>query len=285
MNIGQTARIRTGRNSQPWTRLTAIAFLVLLLSTGCAGPTAHIDALAASYGFDVGTIEAQGFRLRTCYHRGAATVARLHVYLEGDGRPWQTRTRISLDPTPKRPLALELMAIDRQPSLYLGRPCYFGEAQSPGCSPLLWTSARYSETVVDAMTNALRQIIAEKQVQQLTLIGYSGGGVLAWLLAKRLPEATRLVTVAANLDVAAWTNHHGYSPLSLSLDPALSSPLPERVQHWHLIGTRDTVVPPSLSADPPGPELTRARIRRIASDHRCCWFSVWSTILQEIDHS
>ncbi|CAL1241117.1 protein of unknown function [Candidatus Methylocalor cossyra] len=42
----------------------------------------------------------------------------LHVYLEGDGRPWQTRWHIAEDPTPREPVMLRLMARDHQAALY-----------------------------------------------------------------------------------------------------------------------------------------------------------------------
>jgi pimeloyl-ACP methyl ester carboxylesterase len=256
--------------------------LLLLFLVGCGSPTERVDALAERHGFAVGSIDAHGFRLRIYRHGRASSGKPLHVYLEGDGRPWRTRTSISPDPTPQRPLALELMARDPNPSLYLGRPCYFGQAQAPGCSARLWTSARYSATTIAAMAAALRQIIDKENIQEIRLIGYSGGGVIAWHLAKRLPEVSHLVTIAANLDLGAWTRHHGYSPLSQSLDPAQNTPLPKRVRHWHLIGIRDTQVPPSLIGNPPGPALQGARIWRVDSDHACCWVAAWQEVLREI---
>ncbi|WPL16649.1 Alpha/beta hydrolase family protein [Thiorhodovibrio winogradskyi] len=259
--------------------------MLAALLTGCTGSFEKSDILANHRDLTAGAIIAKGYQLRTYRHGQATPGQSLHVYLEGDGRPWLSRTRISPDPSPKRQLALELMALDPLPSLYLGRPCYFGQAQAPGCSPHLWTFARYSETVVATMAAALRQIMTEEHIEQLTLIGYSGGGVIAWLLAERLPEVTRLITIAANLNVEAWTRHHGYSPLTDSLDPSTRAPLRATVAHWHLIGTKDTQVPAYLSDNQIGPELQNARISRLNIDHNCCWTNRWPDILQCIQRA
>lgn len=266
-------------------RLAPILILVSSL-LGCATPSTRSEALAHQLGFTFTTQSALGYQLRL-YHHGEPRGA-LHVYLDGDGLPWRTRTRISADPTPRRPLALELMALDPHPSVYLGRPCYFGQAQAPGCSPLLWTSGRYSEQVVAILATALQALIAEHQLDEITLIGYSGGGVLAWLLAERLPQVRQLVTLAANLNVAVWTQYHGYSPLLASLDPARRPALPARVRHWHVLGRDDRQVPVELfdvsqqDGVYQGSELQRAQIRVLDGDHRCCWHSAWPDMLRLI---
>lgn len=266
-------------------RRSLVLILVSLSLGGCATPGTRSDALARQWGFDVATQSAAGYQLRLYRHGRPRADESLHVYLDGDGLPWRTRTRISSDPTPRRPLALELMALDAHPSVYLGRPCYFGQAQAPGCSPWMWTSGRYSERVIATLAAALNALMAEERIHELTLIGYSGGGVIAWLLAERLPEVRCLVTISANLNVAAWTRHHGYSPLHASLDPAQRAPLPARVRHWHLLARRDRQVPPELfgaghrTDAHRGSELQRARIRVLAGDHSCCWHRHWSDLL------
>src|SRR5690606_13173615 len=105
----------------------------------------------------------------------------------------------------------------------------------------------------------------------------SGGGTLATLLAAHLP-AIAVVSIAANLDVAAWTRLHGYLPLDGSLDPARQPPL-QGVAQVILTGGRDTQVPASSVAE----YLRRnpqAAVRAHAGfDHRCCWVEQWQQIL------
>ena len=78
----------------------------------------------------------------------------LHVYLEGDGRPWASLTRVARDPTPKRALMLELMAMDSAAAVYVGRPCYFFVVETK-CGPEWWTDKRYSAAVVSSLNRVM----------------------------------------------------------------------------------------------------------------------------------
>jgi dienelactone hydrolase len=186
---------------------------------------------------------------------------------------------VAADPTPRTPLTLELLARDPAPVRFLGRPCYHGTAERPPCTGELWTGARYGEPVVAALAAALETIVATERPGRLVLVGYSGGGTLAWLVAQRVRTVDVVVTVAANLDPSAWTTHHGYLPLEGSLDP-LAGPEP-RARVVHLVGGRDRVVPGALAAryrerfpDHPFVELADF-------DHRCCWIDAWPDLLED----
>ena len=73
---------------------------------------------------------------------------------------------------------------------------------------------------MSSMASALRRYLSRGDIDRLVWLGYSGGGTLAMLLAPRFDQTTDVVTVAANLDIDAWTDRHGYSRLSGSLNPA-----------------------------------------------------------------
>jgi hypothetical protein len=174
---------------------------------------------------------------------------------------------------------LRLMALDSAPSVYLGRPCYFGLAETPPCSPEFWTTARYSELVVASMQAALRRILADGQFVDLVLIGHSGGGTLAMLLADRMAQTRALITVAGNLDTATWAALHHYSPLAESLNPALLPPLPRTIYQLHLIGERDRQVTPALIR-PVILKQSSAQLQVIENfDHVCCWQDMWPNVL------
>ncbi len=79
----------------------------------------------------------------------------------------------------------------------------------------------------------------------VVLVGYSGGGALALLIADRAPAVRAVVTLAANLDLDAWTAHHRYQPLTESLDPLNTRAMPSGCE-IHIAAARDSVVPPSL---------------------------------------
>lgn len=178
----------------------------------------------------------------------------LHVYLGGDGSPRGAARWRPPDPTPAEPVALRLMALDPAPRIYLGRPCYHG---TEPCEPWIWTRGRYSEAVVASMAAALEA--ARRPGQPLVLIGHSGGGTLAMLLAARLSGVRAVVTLAGNLDVAAWTRLHGFEPFQ-GLDPAREPRLPPGIVQLHVVGAGDRVVPPDLVLAAAARQGARARV-------------------------
>lgn len=264
--------------------LVGIAGWVVLFTLGCAtAPSADLDRQAKALGFVSRTLDGTEFKHRVYRNRSASVAGGcLHVYLDGDGTPWLGPGRPAADPTPREPLALRLMALDPAPSIYLGRPCYLGLNRSLGCHPWHWTHGRYGELVVVSLAAVLRRLLAEGTASHLVLIGYSGGGALAMLLAERLSQVSAVVTLAGNLDVDRWAQLHGYTPLRGSLNPADRAPLPPRIRQWHWMGERDLNVPPA-SVNPvveDGPSIRVAILPGI--DHRCCWEAVWPSLLGEM---
>lgn len=220
----------------------AVLWLVALwLLAGCAHWQTQVD----NHQLGNQVVQGETFRHRVLVNvaghaaRQQPAPVTWHVYIEGDGRAVTLTGRPSLDPTPRSPLLLPVMAQDPQPALFLGRPCYFDTAD-PACNPARWTLERYSAATVTSLAAVLRGQIRPQD--HLVLIGHSGGGALATLLAARLPQTRTLVTVTANLDVTRWVQTHGYTPLPDCLDPMQQPPLPARIQQWHLAGGRDSVI-------------------------------------------
>lgn len=214
--------------------------------------------------------------------RGPRTsTRRLHVYLDGDGTPWLGGLPAG-DPTPREHLVLTLMARDPGATIYVGRPCYHGMATAPRCAGELWTSHRYSEVVVASMAAALRRLLDAGGAEQVAWLGYSGGGVLAVLLAARIPETIAVVTVAANLDITAWAEARGALPLTGSLNPARQPPLGPDVYQRHYAGARDRIVPPAVvrAGAKGGPVVVIPDF-----DHTCCWATLWERVLGDLDRA
>jgi dienelactone hydrolase len=264
-----------------WLRIAACAAAVA--AHGCAStPSARYDAIARDLGLHREIVEGRGYA-HAVYARAAAGGGEsLHVYLESDGRPWIGETRVAEDPTPSEPVALELLRADPSPAVLVGRPCYHGLKPASGCDPRLWTSARYSEEVVASMASAVQRVADRHRARRLVLIGYSGGGTLAMLLAERVANVRALITVAGNLDTDAWTRLHGYTPLTGSLNPARHAPLPPHISQLHLAGGRDRNVPVAL-VEPVVRRQPAARLRVYEeADHGCCWTRRWPQILLAI---
>ena len=257
----------------------ATGLALAILTTACTPPARQFDRRAESLGLSAELVRGLGFQ-HVIYRQARRPSRTLHIYLDGDGTPW-LRGQPASDPTPRAPLVLDLMALDLDPSLYLGRPCYHGLSRTPPCASALWTGARYSEAVVSSMAAALRGALATREHDRLVWLGYSGGGTLAILLAPRFPETVAVVTVAANLDIDDWADLHGYSRLTGSLNPAMQPPLAGSVYQRHYVGGKDRVVPRDIVAR--GARNPETLVVIPSYDHICCWTTLWPTVLAELE--
>jgi len=262
--------------------LALLCLAAVLSAGGCSSTRIAPSELAAR--LQLSAVELQGTEfVHRAYYGGLheSSESPLWVFIEGDGRPWIAGRIPADDPTSRNPLALRLAVATGRPVLYLNRPCYDGHASDPECSVELWTSARYSDRVVQSMTEALRSFQSQQGFDEIVLVGYSGGGALAALMAPRLPNVRALVTIAANLDVAAWTSHHGYLPLDASLNPADRDDV-LAVPEIHLVGARDMTVPPQISRRYFERRPQAAVWKYPTFDHVCCWAEEWPRIVMRL---
>ena len=269
-----------------------ILFLLLLFCcTACTTlPTPQerhrtADALVQYANWEPLALETTPFWLLAYVPQRFATSEQLTVYIEGDGLAWITPSLPSDDPTPNNPVALRL-ALNHPDgnAAYLARPCQYGGAAQLPCKQDDWTSARFAPEVVAASDQAIDQLKARFGAERLTLVGYSGGGAVAALVAARRTDVERLITVAGNLDHAAWTQTLRLRPLSGSLNPADEIQRLAPVRQWHFVGGKDRVITPELVqgyADrfPAGSQP----VVRIEPDfdHHCCWVEHWARLYSQ----
>jgi len=242
--------------------------------------TDRAQALAKAAGWSPLLLPANGFTLQAWVSEPTHASDTLTVYLEGDGLAWLDESSPSADPTPQDPLALRLALKHRGAVAYLGRPCQYVQAPyRQHCQSRYWTSNRFAPEVIDATSQALDQLKDRWGASQLVLVGYSGGGAVAALVTAQRKDVARLITLAGNLDHAAWTKLKRLSPLTGSLNPADFVPELQRIAQWHLAGGRDLVMPPVIaqgyasrfsSADRPVVMILDG------FDHRCCWVDHWT---------
>lgn len=209
--------------------------------------------------------------------RASGGARTLTIYLESDGAPWPFPDQPPADPTPQRPVVVEMAAKDPSSAVaYLGRPCQYLDAEELArCDPALWMRARFSDPVVSMTNRAIDALKARGGAERLNLVGYSGGGALATLVASRRHDVACLVTIAAPLDTSEWTAAIGVSPLSESLNPAMFAGALKSVPQFHFRGLRDVLVPPVSSRrflDVVGRHTARDMARM---DHSCCWQEEW----------
>jgi alpha-beta hydrolase superfamily lysophospholipase len=248
--------------------LASAAFL--FVAAGCATRPA-VDGLARA------PLHAGKFDLFALARQspGAET---LSIYIEGDGAPWAAHSP-PRDPTPREPIALALAAADPSPALaWVARPCQYLDAPAlAGCDRAYWTVRRFAPEVVQAYDSAVTELKNRSGAQRVRLVGYSGGGVIAVLVAMRRGDVERVVTVAAPLSVADWVAWHRLTPLAGSLDPR-REPGAVRVPGVHFAGASDKTVPAGIIAA--YVESKGGRLVEIPGfDHECCWARDWPHLL------
>jgi len=188
------------------------------------------------------------FKHRTALYLSGKNELSLKVFIEGDGRPWVNGKNIRLDPSPHRLLMMELLLNTSGDRLYLGRPCYF-QTNDERCHYQYWTSHRYSPEVINSMADVIEQKMLEGSYQKLIIIGHSGGGTIAALLACKPSITSSIITLAANLDIKRWVDIHSWSDLTGSQNPANLPSNCKRSNAYHYYGIDDENVPASSAHD------------------------------------
>jgi len=256
-----------------------VALLAAALASGCASlgtAPERAEALARDAGLERVVLPAGGFRLLA--YRRIAPAELLTVYYEGDGAPWPAPGRPPADPTPPDPLALRLAAADPAAAVaWIARPCQYATLTAQGtCDSRYWRGARYGEDVIAALDVATTALVREAGATRVALVGHSGGGAIAALVAARRPDVAALVTIGGVLDGARWTELHRVSPLAASLDPIDAAARTAGIPQRHYVGTRDVVTPPALAesfAARAGSPASAIRVE--GRDHDCCWTEDW----------
>lgn len=234
--------------------LIGVFFLFFLITgSGCAtracfnGRYSGADKIASEAKLKKTFIETDPFTL-TSYYRFDLPGKPLTVYIEGDGAAWETRRRLSKDPTPRNPLVLKLAS--RDPSLnvaYIARPGQYADRGYPACDPVYWSDSRFSNTVVESMNRAIDDLLNISRSEGINLIGYSGGAAIAALIASRRQDVLSLTTIAGNLDSEAVSKYHNVSPMTNSLNPIDEAYLLKALPQRHFVAAKDRIIPRTVA--------------------------------------
>ncbi len=267
---------------------SCLSIILLLLTSACAtipAPAerrATADALAASRGWQAFRLPSGRFELLAYLPLIIKNSGVLTIYIEGDGFAWITPSLASSDPTPRDPLALHLaLAQPEGNAAYLARACQFVDAQARGCRVRYWTNARFSEEVIAASNTAIESLKERFQADRLILVGYSGGAAIAALVAARRQDIALLVSVAGNLDTAAWTRFHRLQPLDDSLNPIDTVDALQPIPQIYFAGGKDTNITPELvhaAADRFRKNSKPVVVVEPTFNHQCCWVARWPAL-------
>ncbi len=259
---------------------------IIFLLSGCASqdPFVRASTFAKKKGLNGEILHAGRFTLAT-WQRIVPPVELLRVYIEGDGFAWKSRTRPSDDPTPHNPVGLMLAAADPSDNvLYLARPCQFTATRLHAvCKPTWWTNKRFSPPVIEWMNDALSQMMQRYPGAKIELIGYSGGGNIAALLAARRNDVLSLRTVAGNLDVEYVNKLHRVSAMPEAANAINMAPQLAAIPQIHFSGGADNIVPPAVAERFQRAVGTRcAQIETLpAMAHGSDWAAIWPALLRK----
>ena len=223
--------------------------LTSMLLTSCAGRSVDSrlitgSEVAKASGFRSKIFEAENFRLAG-FEKIRSRNGNVVVYIEGDGFAWVDRYTISENPTPINPVALKLATLESaEHVVYLARPCqYVDIAKERSCDKRAWTSHRFSKGVIDSYSDVLDSISTSHGSVKFHLVGFSGGGAVAALLASQRSDVASLRTIAGNLDHVRLNQARKVSQLTGSLDPMKVSSKLRNVPQIHYSGSNDKTVP------------------------------------------
>lgn len=261
-------------------------FVLIVFShlTQCTHPIRHLESHAQQHNLRSITFNHNHIDLKGYINHDNTPNKTVYIYLEGDGRPWDSYWPAK-NPNTLNSTSLPLMTQGKRDALYLLRPCYGWRNMPANCNNTLWTSARYSQQVVELLNKAIEQHQQQYKPQRYIIVGHSGGATLALLLAAQRADVAAVISLAGNLDHKAWTDYFGYLPLSQSLAPLAREYYPATQMHWYLIGKKDKVVPPQLQTqaitDSPN------NIVKYYADfsHQCCWQTIWPALLNEVEQT
>lgn len=203
----------------------------------------NVTSLASKNGFSNTIIHGGKFTINSFYRLSNKTKFAT-VFIEGDGKAWASKKRISPNPTPNNPIGFKLALNDSSDNvIYLARPCqYVNLSQETQCMPEYWTSKRASKEIVQSLSHAINVLKKRFNISSLRLVGYSGGATIATILAANRDDVIDLRSVAGNLDIDAFSNHHNVSPLIGSINPIEYAEQLVNIPQHHYWSSNDSVI-------------------------------------------
>ncbi len=244
----------------------------------------EIHKIKKAQGFQERRISTSTFTLFALVHPARNSADTLHVYIEGDGLAWIQRNKPSSNPTPTQATALDLASHDPSIAngsasvLYLARPCQYVQGTAAKlCHPKYWTAQRFAPEVITALSEAIDAIKQEVNAQKIVVVGYSGGGPCAALVAAQRSDVTFLGSVAGNLDTEGWTTWHKVSPLQGSLKPMDYVHDLRHIPQRHLSSYDDAIVPPIIGENFCNALYRPEYCEQVSGiEHGGPWHSVWN---------
>lgn len=221
--------------------------LTLITISGCdvISRNNNPEVIGELYGFERKLVKGGDFQITT-YQKITNKLKPYVFYIEGDGMAFRGKYKVSHNPTPRRGVMIKLAAMDPRPNVvYIARPCQYTPMElNPKCDQSYWTHKRLSDDSVESINQVINTINSNNA--KFNLVGYSGGGGIAVLVAARNPMVKDIITIAGTLDHKAFTKHHNVHPMVGSLNPIDYAEEISDIPQLHLSGGKDSRVPPFI---------------------------------------
>ncbi|MFA4995450.1 MAG: hypothetical protein WC521_09150 [Bdellovibrionales bacterium] len=265
--------------------LPLLIALCLVSLQGCSTSSpgdAFLDAAEST--FERQEITAGTFRL-TVFSRIQDANQPITVYIEGDVRGWTPMAALGVDATPDEYLGLRLATLDPTKNVVvISHPCQFN-INDPACHNKTWKNGRLATQIYDSINRALDYVVSVIPRSRLNLVGYSGGGAIAAVMAARRRDVVSLRTIAGNLDPDGNGRTHSAVPQYDYIDPMEGAPRLSMLPQEHFVGENDALVPSFLTGN-----FVRAvgqnicvKITPIAdATHKTGWEEAWKDNVERL---
>ncbi|NRB10411.1 MAG: alpha/beta hydrolase [Rickettsiaceae bacterium] len=263
-------------------KLYVLLFLLSNILASCNIVTVdnNPECIGKLYNYEKKLVKGGDFWITT-YQKITDRTKPFVFYIEGDGSPFRGKYRISRNPTPTRQVLLKLATMDDRPNIvYVSRPCHYTPKElNPKCKyHQYWTQWRLSDESVAALNQVINKV---NNNQRFSLIGYSGGGGIALLIAARNDMVKDIITIAGNLDHVTFTSHHEVTPMVGSLNPIDYALVIKHIPQLHISGGKDKRIPPFIADQYVTASNSRCVKHKMFPkvEHNYGWNKVWPYVL------
>ncbi|WP_410520911.1 alpha/beta hydrolase [Candidatus Tisiphia endosymbiont of Sialis lutaria] len=259
----------------------AVVSLSLALSSCVSSIETRVEEaekLASINRFEKKLVKAGDFVITTYQHISDKDSPYV-FYIEGDGSIG--RYAVASNPTPSKIMLFKLATLDTRPNVvYIARPCQYTPVElNPNCNQVYWTDKRMAEEVIESTNIVINSINNDKPA---SLVGFSGGGGVAILVAARNKHIKDIITVAGNLDIKNFSEHHRVYALKKSLNPIDYAIKINNIPQLHISGSKDKIVPSSIMHGYIKASSSNCIQQKIFPNitHTKGWDKVWQNVLK-----
>jgi hypothetical protein len=240
----------------------------------------EVEKVASINKFEKKLVKAGDFVITT-YQRISDKDSPYVFYIEGDGSISIGRYAIADNPTPSKVMLFKLATLDTRPNVvYIARPCQYTPVElNSNCNQVYWTDKRMAKEVIESTNIVINSINNGKPA---SLVGFSGGGGTAILVAVRNKHIKDIITIAGNLDIESFSKYHGVYALKKSLNPIDYAIKINNIPQLHILGSKDTIVPNSIMHGYVKASSSNCIQQKIFPNitHTKGWDKVWQDVLK-----